>query len=116
MSNNYHLKKVDELHELTDSALFYAERNDIQQVRKIDEKRKSILQELKSCINNAQNKTVFKKMIMRLLEKDYRLDEKLRVYKERLDVQKVRYGKRKRLRRRFVDRKCGVPRFIDRKA
>ena len=116
VKNNQDLQKVNELHSLTDTALFYAQRNDIEQVRKIIEKRKRILEEFKKCIYNSRNKAVLKKMIMSLLKKDCHIDEKLRLYKGSLEDQKMRYVKKIRLRRRFVKRKFGAPRFIDRKA
>ena len=116
VKKNHDLEKVDELHSLTDTALSYAQRNDIEQVRKIIEQRKRILEEFKKCTYNPQNKAVLKKMISALLKKDCCLDEKLRDYKDTLEEQKKRSVEKIRLRRRFVNRKSGVPRFIDRKA
>jgi hypothetical protein len=109
------IKKLDSLLCLTDTALFYAQKNDIVGVSRCVVRRRAILEELKIFQNISHNLDHVKVCIKKLLKKDLELQKFLQAHREEIKRKKDNCSKIRKLKMRFSGKNPFTPKFIDRK-
>ena len=108
-------KNLDNLHCLTDKALFYAQRKDIVGVSRCVESRKAILEGLNIIQDTLHSPDHSKGCIEKLLKKDLELKELLLTHGKEIKRKKDNCSKTRNLKMRFSVKYPFKPKFIDRK-